>query len=59
MKTLNETQKNMIISSCLNAGMTMQQAEQRIKSKEEKLNKPKKQSFNWSNFDEENDSGIM
>ena len=59
MKTLTEMQKLFIKNSALNAGCTIEQAEQKIKEKEMELNKPKKQTFNWSTFDEEDESGQM
>jgi len=58
MKTLNEMQKLFITSSALNAGKTMDEVSELIALKEIEINKPKKSSYNWSNFNE-NENGMM
>ena len=58
MKTLNEMQKLFITSSALNAGKTMEEVNELIALKEIEINKPKKPSYNWSNFNE-NENGMM
>ena len=58
MKTLNEMQKLFITTSALNAGKTINEANELIKLKEIEINKPKKPAYNWSNFNE-NDNGMM
>ena len=59
MKTLTDIQKLFIKNSALNAGCTIEQAHQKIIDKEIEINKPKKQTFDWSSFDEEDESGQM
>ena len=59
MKTLTEMQKNFIIKSALNNGKSEAQALEQVAAKEAKINKPKKQAFNWSNFNDEDESGMM
>lgn len=58
MKTLTEMQKLFITTSVLNAGGSMDDVNEKIRLKEIEINKPKKQTFDWSNFNE-SDDGMM